>query len=330
LAACRPRDPRSNRAENDGHGPCGSCSVAVRDERKDNAMDWQERMNAALDYIEDHLEEEVEWERAAAEANCSEFHFFRMFQVIAGVPVMEYVRRRRLSLAALELASGKAKVIDLAVRLGYDSPDSFGKAFKRELGLTPSEARAPGARLKTWPRFSFSIVLKGVVPMNFRIENHEAIKITGLPLHTSTEDNRNFSEIPAFWEKTTGDKSCQRLGMAVPPGSRFGVMGVSADFDAKTQEFTYLIAIETPMDRSRLPAGCIDKTAKAGIWAIFESRGPLPKAFQETVTRVYGEWFPTSGYEHAGGIELEVYPEGDMKAPDYYCELWVPVKKTST
>lgn len=291
-------------------------------------MDWQQRMNAALDYIEEHLEDEVRWESAAAEANCSTFHFLRMFDVVAGISAGEYVRRRRLSLAALELTTREVKVIDLAIRLGYDSPDAFARAFKREFGITPSEAREPGVRLKTWPRFSFSIVLKGDAPMNFRIENHEAIKMTGLPLRATTEGDKSFETIPAFWDRIMKDKSFEQLQMSIPGGSRLGVMGVSAgDWDPKTHEFTYLIAIESPVDRSRLPAGCVDMTAKAGTWAIFESRGPLPKSIQNTIKRIYGDWFPTSGYEHAGGPELEVYSMGDTGSADYYCEVWIPVKK---
>ena len=293
-------------------------------------MNWEQRLNAALDYIEEHLEDEMDWERAAAEANCSTFHFLRMFEVVSGVSAGEYVRRRRLSLAALELARSDIKVIDLAIRLGYDSPDSFTKAFKRELGMTPSGAREPGVRLKTWPRLSFSIVLKGNAPMNFRIENRETIKMTGLPLRTPTDDGKNFAAIPAFWESRMKDGSFAALEKCIPPASKLGVMGVCAgDWDNKTHQFTYLIAIETPADRSQLPQGCIEVTAKAGTWAIFESRGPLPDALQATIKRVYGEWFPTSGYEHTGGPELEVYSPEDGSSPDYYCELWVPVRKAA-
>lgn len=99
--------------------------------------------------------------------------------------------------------------------------------------------------------------------------------------------------------------------------------------DMATEKFTYLIAIETPAGRSNLPEGCVDRVTRAGTWAIFESRGPLPEGIQETIGRIYGEWFPTSGYEHAGGPELEVYPPGDTGAPDYYCEVWIPVRKAT-
>jgi len=291
-------------------------------------MDWQERMNAALEYIEGHLEEDVDWRRAAAEANCSTRHFLRMFEAIAGQGPGEYVRRRRLSRAAFELSRGAVKVIDLALRLGYETPDAFGRAFKRELGLTPSEARQPGAVLKTWPRFSFSVVLKGDKPMDFRIEHKEAFTLTGLPLATSSAGRKAYADIPAFWRKCGENKSIERLCRAMPEGSTFGVVGVSADdWDHDSGNFTYLIGIETPADGALLPPGCIEVKAPATAWAIFTAYGPLPEAFQKMNDRVWGEWFPESGYERAEGPNLEIYPEGDTGAADYRCALWIPVKK---
>jgi AraC family transcriptional regulator len=139
-----------------------------------------------------------------------------MFQIIAGFSAGECVRRRRLSLAARELAAGREKVIDLAVRLGNDSPDAFAKAFERELGVTPSEAREPGFRLKTWPRFSFSIILKGEAPMNFRIENKEAVKITGIPLRTTTKGDAQFKDIPVLWGATMENGRFQGLIQSMP------------------------------------------------------------------------------------------------------------------
>jgi len=291
-------------------------------------VDWQERMNAALEYIENNLEGEIEWHKAAAEANCSTFHFLRMFEVIAGVCPGEYVRRRRLSLAALSLAAGETKVIDAALAAGYDSPDAFGRAFKREFGLSPSEARRPGVSLKTWPRLVFSVFLKGDTPMDFRIEQHEAMSFTGVALRTRQTNGINTREIPAFWQKANADGTAERIYDARPARSKMGLMGICVDdYNDKTQEFTYLIGIETPADKSQLPAGCVDVKAPAGTWAVFPSRGPMPGAIQEVWRRIFHEWFPASGYEHGPGPELEVYGEGDPQSPDYYSEVWIPVKK---
>jgi AraC family transcriptional regulator len=292
-------------------------------------LDWQQRLNAALDYLEEGLEGDIDWAEAARRASCSTFHFLRMFDVVAGVSAAEYVRRRRLSLAALEFATTDIRVLDLAVRLGYDSADAFARAFKREFGITPSDARSPGVRLKTWPRLSFSISLKGNTHMDFRVESKEAIDLTGLKLPTTVEGGRQLQEIPAFWNRTMASGDFERLVESVPAESKLGVVGVSTDMSEETEQFSYLIAIESPRDRSNLPAGCVDVRTKSGTWAIFEARGPLPGSIQDTVRRIYGEWFPTSGYEHAGGPELEVYTPGDQQSPDYYCEVWIPVVRAA-
>ena len=290
-------------------------------------MDWQERMNRAIAWIERHLTEEVAWEEAAREANCSLFHFLRMFEVITGMTAGDYIRRRRLSLAAMELASSDAKVIDVALRYGYDSPDAFAKAFRKQFGCTPTEARRPGARLRSYPPIAFSIVLKGAHAMEYRIETKPAFRLTGLPLRTTCKDGRNFREIPALWDRSLKDGSVAKLEALAPPGSAIGVAGVCAEFDLEREEFTYFIAIETPADRSALPTACRDIPAPPATWGIFESRGPLPETNQGVMQRIFSEWFPSSGWEHADGPELEVYSPGDIRSADYYSEIWIPLRK---
>jgi AraC family transcriptional regulator len=290
-------------------------------------MEWQERMNRALAWIERHLTEEIEWDEAAREAHCSLFHFLRMFEVITGLTAGEYVRRRRLSLAALELAAGEARVIDVALRYGYDSPDAFAKAFRKMFGCTPTEARRPGVRLRSYPPITFSITLTGGHAMDYRIETKPAFQLTGVPLRTTTKDGQSFREIPALWQRCSTDGTIARLAALVPPGSAIGVAGVCAEFDMPSGAFTYFIAVETPADRAALPAGCRDIPVPAATWGIFEARGPLPASIQEVTRRIFGEWFPSSGWEHAEGPELEIYSPGDPQAADYYSEVWIPLQK---
>jgi AraC family transcriptional regulator len=288
-------------------------------------------MEAAMDYLERGLEGEIEYRKAAAEANCSTFHFLRMFEVVTGVTVGEYVRRRRLSRAALELSEGDARVTDLALRFGYESPDAFAKAFKREFGMTPSETRGGGVRLQIWPRMTFSVVLKGDIAMEFRIEKRDEFAVTGLTIRSSTENGANLREIPAFWDECHRKGHVKAFENTMPKDAKMGIMGVCVnDFDAKTNLFTYLVGIEPPADpaaRKALPKGCAELTVPAGTWAVFGSRGPMPGAIQEVWKRIYSEWFPASGYEHADSPDLEVYSMGDIRAADYYCEVWLPVRK---
>jgi AraC family transcriptional regulator len=293
-------------------------------------MDWQNRMNRAIAWMEHHLTDEFEWEDAAREASCSLFHFLRMFEVITGLTAGDYVRRRRLSLAAMELAASDAKIIDVALRYGYDSPDAFAKAFRKLFGCTPTEARKPGARLRSYPPVTFAITLKGVQAMDYRIEAKPAFRLTGVPLRTTMKDGQCFRDIPAHWDRCLSDGTVARLGELVPLGSAIGLAGVNAEFDMEKAEFSYFVAIEAPADPSGLPANCRDVEVPAATWGIFESRGPIPEAIQGVTQRIFGEWFPASGWEIAAGPELEIYPRGNVRDPDYYSEVWIPLQKPSS
>jgi len=140
-------------------------------------VDWTQRLNAAVDYLEETWNREPDLERAAALANSSLFHFLRMFEVVSGLSPGEYSRRRRLSRAALDLAAGNEKVIDVALRYGYESPEAFAKAFKRLFGLTPSEAKVPGVTLEVWPPLRLAVVLKGERSMKYRIVEKPAFEV---------------------------------------------------------------------------------------------------------------------------------------------------------
>jgi AraC family transcriptional regulator len=252
-----------------------------------------------------------------------------MFEVITGITAGDYARRRRLSLAAMELASGDAKVIDLALRYGYDSPDAFAKAFRKLFGCTPSEARQPGVRLRSYLPITFSISLKGAQAMEYRIETKPAFSLTGVAIRTTSKEGQAMQEIPAHWGRCMADGTFAKLLALVPAGSAIGVAGVSAEPDMVNQEFTYFIAVETPADRSALPANSRDVAVPAATWGVFESRGPIPEALQGVMQRIFGEWFPTSGWEHAEAPELEIYSPGDIRAADYYSEIWIPLKKAA-
>ena len=289
-------------------------------------MDWQQRMTQGLLWIEEHLDDKIDVEKAARVANCSTFHFMRMFDVITGITPAEYIRRRRLSLAAIELSTGDTKVLDIAIKFGYESPDSFARAFKREFGCLPSEARVPGTPLHSFPALTFSIALKGDKAMEYRIEKMDGMKLTGISIRAQNKDGSNFTDAPALWDRSMKDGSFAALCKKAE-GSKLGVIGVCYEHNMETGEFSYGIAIETPADKTGLPAGCMDIIVPASTWAKFTSRGPLRPKFQETIKRIWTEWFPTSGREHAGTAEIEYYGTNENPmADDYWCEYWVPLK----
>lgn len=298
-------------------------------------MDWQQRLNRALTYIEDHLESSLSLDEAAQQANSSSFAFFRMFEVITGLSPGEYVRRRRLSLAALELVRDDAKIIDVALRFGYESPESFTKAFRRLFSLSPSEAKKPGVTLATYPPMRFTVVLQGVHAMNFRIEQTSALELTGLATEVTHKDGMNYKIIPDFWDAHAKNGNLDRLCAWASP---LGSFGICVDFQPQGESFTYLIAIERPGKGHKpkteiaLPSGMKQITIPPSVMGKFEVRGPLPQSIQETWKRIWGEWFPTSGYEHAGTAELEVYPSCSTvppHSPDYRCEIWIPLRKVT-
>ena len=294
-------------------------------------MDWQHRLNNALQYIEANLEKKLDMEAVAAQACCSHFHFLRMFEVISGMTAGEYVRQRRLSQAALMLASGNERVIDVALRYGYDTPESFAKAFKRLFGVTPSEASRPGARLATFSPLSVAVVLKGNQTMHYRfIEQKTPIETVGVSIRVCKTNEQQAIDIPKFWQKNHEagviKTMCQQCGP-------MGLLGICSNWDAGSEEFDYCIAIEKPVDSSSVPPDWQTMTLQAATYVVFEARGPMPQAIVEIWQRAYNEWFPNSGYEHAGTPDFEVYPcfpasdpRGDCNSPQCYSEVWIPLK----
>jgi AraC family transcriptional regulator len=306
--------------------------LVSKDEAGGRHMDWTQRLTEALDYLEDSLEREVDVERAARLANCSHFHFCRMFEVVIGTTPGEYVRRRRLSRAAMDLAVSGDKVIDIALRYGYDSPEAFAKAFKRCFGLTPSEARQPGAALETWPPIRLAVILKGDKSMKYRIVEKPAFRVSGLVLRTTSNDNQNNRAIPAFWQDINGNGKGEAVFRHC---GAMGVLGVCYDYQPADNSFAYMAGIETPAAGAAvLPAGCESTTLPAATYAVFESIGPMPHAIQAVWKAAYSDWFPSSGYEHAGTPDFEVYPpfplgdpRGDPASPQCVSEVWIPIKK---
>ena len=142
-------------------------------------MDWITGIQNAINYIEDHITEELDYERIAKESFSSSFHFQRVFSILCGYTLGEYIRNRRLTLAGADLANTREKVIDVACKYGYDNPESFAKAFQKFHGITPSQARGSGVMLKSFSRLSIKVSLEGGSIMNYRIEEKPAMLLTG-------------------------------------------------------------------------------------------------------------------------------------------------------
>ena len=284
-------------------------------------MDWLESMNKAVEYLEANITEKLDIEKVAKIALSSTFHFQRMYHMITGITVAEYQRRRRLTLAAQDIISGK-KIIDVAYRYGYETPEAFTKAFGKMHGVSPSAAREPGVTLKAYPKLSFHISIKGEKDMNYKIVDKCSFEVIGKETRITMVDGENFQQVPKFWADCMADGSCDWIQSRA---GKLGTLGVCKDFGKYNEAFNYMIAVEKTNET--LPKGYISTTIPAATWAVFESVGALPKAIQDTTRRIFSEWMPSTGYQHACAPELEIYPEGDNNSEDYRCEIWIPIIK---
>lgn len=281
-------------------------------------MEWIQHLNDAINYMEQHLTEDLDLEQLAKVACCSSYHFQRMFSYLADMPLAEYLRRRRMTLAAVDLQSGEEKIVDLALKYGYSSPTAFNRAFQSIHGVAPSLVREQNAPVKSFSPIRFQMIVKGAEEMNYRIEQKSAFRIVGVSVPLSKEIEENFATIPGVWERVCQDgtiqKLCSMMGTEIP-----GILGVSASDDKG--QFRYYVSVAT--DQS------VDDTLEefivpASNWAIFPGSG-TNVSIQELLKRIITEWFPTSGYEYANAPDVEVYFSPDPN--DAKFEVWVPVIK---
>lgn len=281
------------------------------------AMEWVERLNQSIAYMEEHLTGEMDYGRLGQIACCSAYHYQRMFTYMAGITLSEYIRRRKMSLAAVDLQGSHEKIIDIAEKYGYRSPTAFNRAFQSVHGIAPSAARHDGAPVKSFPPITFTIAVKGAEEMQYRIETKDAFRIVGIsaPLHRDLA--QNFTAVPQMWQEAAVHGTIQELAgmMDAPP---MGLLGVSLCND--DEPWKYFIAVSSTKEPGAFEA----YTVPASTWAIFPGSG-TNQSIQELEQRVVTEWLPASGYEYADAPDIEVYLNPDPQNAQY--EVWIPVRK---
>ena len=281
-------------------------------------MEWLKRMNDAISYIEDNLDGEISIEKAAQLACCSQYHFQRMFSYIIGVTLSEYLRRRRLTKAAFDLQGGD-KVVDVALRYGYDSPTAFNRAFQVVHGISPSTAQKPDTILKAFPRIHFQITIKGVTEMDYRIVEKEGFRAVGVRTHLSGDMEENLKNITPFWQKTI-DAGLTKEIAALMNAEPMGLLAVSTCDESNEGSYYYIcVATDKP-----IPSGMFEVNVPKYTWAIFPGSGH-PSSISDLYKRIFSEWQPTSGYEWAAMTDVEVYLDDDPVNMKY--EVWMPVVK---
>lgn len=286
-------------------------------------MGWMEAVGTAIQYVEEHITEDLSAEEIAKQVNLSPFYFQKGFAMLCGFTLAEYIRNRRLALAGGELAAGSEKVIDIALKYGYDSPDSFTKAFTRFYGVTPSQVRKEQVMLKSFAPLKMKLSLEGGYLMDYRMEKKEAFTVIANGKVFPYEGAKEL--VPQFWQQHYKEGRGKTV---------MGTYGINIDEKMGQDTFEYLIA--DPYDPAgEVPEGFVVRTIPAFTWAVFPCRGAMPDALQDVNKKIFSEWLPSlKEYEFAAGYCVEYYDDsakyaGGTMDENYYCEIWIPVKKQS-
>lgn len=283
-------------------------------------MNWTKAIEDAILYIEKNITEDLTVSRIAAQVNLSAFYFHKGFAMLCGCTVMEYIRKRRLSLAGGELLASDSKVIDLAMKYGYDSPDSFTRAFTRFHGSTPNDVRRNGALLRSFAPLHIKLSLDGGTVMEYKIKEKAAFKVMGISRMFSYE-NAN-TEIPKYWNE---------IYVQAKEKPVMGMYGICFDEEMAGNQFRYMIADDFQAGEAAAKNLEVYEIPKH-TWVVFPCKGPMPLPLQEVNRRIFSEYLPASQYEIAEGYNIEYYSDpvtyqGGTQDPEYYAEVWIPVKE---
>lgn len=289
-------------------------------QKEGDAMSWTEDIALSIKYIESNLTQELTLDEIARKINLSPFYFQKGFSILCGITVSEYIRNRRLSLAGRDLQIDGAKVIDVAMKYCYDSPDSFTKAFTRFHGITPSQAKAGEGEIRNYLPLKIQISMKGGFEMECKIVRKPAFTVIGSAKIIKHEDG--YKECPKFWDEHYKNGNGRYVN---------GTYGICLSQSEQEGCFKYMIA-DDYVPAKELPEEFKTEVIPENTWAVFPCKGAMPEALQKVNTQIFKEWLPgNSDYEIAGAYNIEYYanpcdyPKGTQDE-NYYSEIWMPVK----
>jgi AraC family transcriptional regulator len=286
-------------------------------------MDWMTGLQRAIDFIEDHLLEDLDFADIARNVYVSSAHFQRVFHILSGYTLGEYIRNRRLTLAASEILTSEARIIDIALKYGYETPESFSRAYARFHGIAPSASRENGADLKSMSRLAIKVILEGGSVMDYRIEEKSAFNM----LSRFEKQRVSNVQIPAFWDKCLEDGTVDTLRKLSASKDKLVIgMADGASFDGEGYDYY----IGTPFDGIIVPDGYVTKEIPVRTWAVFRC---VKLSDQEVNTEMFGkifsEYFPGSEYSPKD-YQLEVFPDDALQYGDFVSEVWIAVEKKET
>uniref|UniRef100_UPI004055FEE9 AraC family transcriptional regulator n=1 Tax=Acetatifactor sp. TaxID=1872090 RepID=UPI004055FEE9 len=285
-------------------------------------MDCIQSIRSAIEYMENHMLENITYEDVARHVYMSNYHFHRLFSMIVGMTANEYIRNRRLSMAGQELVMSDKKVIDIALKYGYESPESFAKAFSRFHGVSPSVAKCSGAQLKIFSRLTVKIQFEGGTAMEYKIVEREKFKLLAKVEafrneSVSEEDN---TDIPDFWDRCGADGVFDMLKKHT---KNHDIYGVCAPVSKESNYFDYGIGMV--YDGEEVPEGFRIWEVTPTLWAVFKCIGTDAKCIGEAWDKIFKEFLPGSDYNMLDADDFELYAEN--KEENCFCEIWIPVEK---
>lgn len=295
-------------------------------------MEWTESLRCAISYMENHLLDNIGADDVAEEVHISSYYLQKGFRIVTGYSIGEYIRYRRLYMAALDVIAGKEKIIELAYKYGYETPESFTKAFTRFHGLPPAQIRKDAANIKPFLPLKIIIQIQGGTDMDVTVEKMSGFKVIGL--EKVFENETAYQKIPEFWEDyckkylvpvLLGEKSPENEAEEAVKRCAIGEFGISIDDLGQKGKFRYMIA--GIYKGGAVPEGMSVYEFPDMEWAKFRCVGSMPGALQSINTQIFKEWLPGNpDYEIAMYVCAEWYSRGNMASNDYESGIWIPVK----
>jgi len=284
-------------------------------------------LNRLVDLVEESLTEEIDVAELAVALGTTEYHLRRMFSSLAGMPLSEYVRRRRMTVAAASVISGEDDLLGIALRHGYGSTEAFGRAFRAVHGSTPGAVRRDGGPLRTQPQLRFRLTVEGSTTMDTRIVERPAFRLVGHAAQVPLIHEGINPHIQAHVAAIPVEEHLRLKGLGTTEPS--GLLAVSIDLDpdrTEGSELTYLHGVAVT-EETPVPEDLDEIDVTAGVWAAFRASGPYPRAMQELWAATATEWFPSNPWRLRPGPEIVAVLDRAEDFSTATCELWLPVER---